>query len=55
MRTDTVRAKVNHQTKASAEKILKQLGLTMSQAINLMNSKQTLLERTGSHADLFKM
>lgn len=36
MRTDTVRAKVSHLTKVGAEKVLKQLGLTMSEAINLM-------------------
>jgi len=36
MRTDTVRAKVSHSTKLGAERILKQLGLSMSEAINLM-------------------
>lgn len=36
MRTDTVRAKVSHATKVDAERILNGLGLTMSQAINLM-------------------
>ena len=36
MRTDTVRAKVNHNTKVSAEHVLHKLGLSMSDAINLM-------------------
>ena len=36
MRTDTVRAKVSHATKASAERVLNKLGLSMSEAINLM-------------------
>lgn len=36
MRTDTVRAKVSHDTKVSAELILEQLGLSMSEAINLL-------------------
>ncbi len=36
MRSDTVRAKVSHETKANAEQILNKLGLTMSEAINLM-------------------
>lgn len=36
MRTDTVRAKVSHETKVNAELILNKLGLSMSEAINLM-------------------
>ncbi len=36
MRTDTVRAKVSHETKVGAELILNGLGLSMSDAINLM-------------------
>lgn len=36
MRTDTVRAKVSHETKVGAEFVLNNLGLTMSEAINLM-------------------
>ena len=36
MKTDTVRAKVSYATKVSAERILHRLGLTMSEAINLM-------------------
>lgn len=36
MRTETVRAKVSHQTKVGAERVLNTLGLTMSEAINLM-------------------
>lgn len=36
MRTDTVRAKVSHDTKVSAERVLKCLGLSMSEAINLL-------------------
>lgn len=36
MRTDTVRAKVSHETKKGAELVLNRLGLTMSEAINLM-------------------
>lgn len=36
MRTDTVRAKVTHETKVGAEFVLNSLGLTMSEAINLM-------------------
>lgn len=35
-RTDTVRAKVSHQTKMHAEHVLNRLGLSMSEAINLM-------------------
>jgi DNA-damage-inducible protein J len=36
MRSDTVRAKVSHETKMSAERVLSKLGLSMSEAINLM-------------------
>ena len=36
MRTDTVRGKVSHKTKLGAERILEKLGLSMSEAINLM-------------------
>jgi len=36
MRTDTVRAKVSHETKLKAERVLNKLGLSMSEAINLM-------------------
>ena len=36
MRSDTVRAKVSHDTKVNAEQVLSQLGLSMSEAINLM-------------------
>jgi DNA-damage-inducible protein J len=35
-RTETVRAKVSHDTKVAAEIVLNELGLTMSEAINLM-------------------
>ena len=35
-RTETVRAKVSHKTKKEAERVLERLGLTMSEAINLM-------------------
>ncbi|MDF1759203.1 MAG: type II toxin-antitoxin system RelB/DinJ family antitoxin [Coxiellaceae bacterium] len=36
MRTETVRAKVSHKTKVDAERVLERLGLSMSEAINLM-------------------
>ena len=36
MRSDTVRAKVSHKTKMEAKRILNKLGLSMSEAINLM-------------------
>ena len=36
MRTDTVRAKVNPELKKAAENVLNELGLSMSEAINLM-------------------
>ena len=36
MRTETVRAKVNKETKMGAEEVLNTLGLSMSDAINLM-------------------
>jgi len=36
MRIETVRAKVSHETKIGAERVLKCLGLSMSEAINLM-------------------
>ena len=36
MRTDTVRSKVSHATKVNAERVLNNLGLSMSEAINLM-------------------
>jgi len=36
MRNDTVRAKVSHETKVNAERVLSQLGLSMSETINLM-------------------
>ena len=36
MRKDTVRAKVSHETKMNAERVLQKLGLSMSEAINLM-------------------
>ena len=36
MRTDTVRAKVSHETKVGAEAVLNSVGLSMSEAINLM-------------------
>lgn len=36
MRTDTVRAKVSYKTKVGAKRILNKLGLSMSEAINLM-------------------
>ncbi len=36
MRTETVRAKVSYKTKLDAELILEKLGLSMSEAINLM-------------------
>jgi len=35
MRTETVRARVSHATKVGAERVLKTLGLSMSEAINL--------------------
>jgi len=42
MRTDTVRAKVSHKTKVNAERILTSLGLSMSEAINLMLVQVTM-------------
>ena len=36
MRTETVRAKVNRETKIGAEEVLHMLGLSMSDAINLL-------------------
>lgn len=36
VRTDTVRAKVSHETKCRAERVLSLLGLSMSDAINLL-------------------
>lgn len=42
MRTDTVRAKVSHETKVGAERVLSQLGLSMSEAINLMLVQVTM-------------
>lgn len=42
MRTDTVRAKVSHETKVGAELILNKLGLSMSEAINLMLVQVTM-------------
>lgn len=36
VKTETVRARVNHQTKVAAERILKKLGLSMSETINLL-------------------
>lgn len=42
MRTDTVRAKVSHETKVDAERILSRLGLSMSEAINLMLVQVTM-------------
>lgn len=42
MRTDTIRAKVSHETKVGAELILNKLGLSMSEAINLMLVQVTM-------------
>lgn len=36
MKTETVRARVSHQTKVAAERVLKNLGLSMSETINLL-------------------
>jgi len=44
MRTETVRSKVSHNTKVSAENILNELGLSMSEAINLM-LRQVVIRR----------
>jgi len=35
-KTETVRARVSHKTKIAAERILKNLGLSMSETINLL-------------------
>ena len=36
IKTETVRARVSHKTKVAAERVLKNLGLSMSETINLL-------------------
>ncbi len=57
MKTAVVHARVEPETKAKAESVLRRLGITPTEAIRIfysMNQESLRLERTGTHSDLFR-